>query len=128
MPERLSPDPEQAEAPAQQLVGLLESVANTELYLSRDLAAAVTVVHDVAAKGCATLEAGKEAVGVDELRIAAGYYDQTLRDTLGMMVPETAAAIAEGLEELDEGDADKAAEACGLLLQGLAAGRTALTP
>lgn len=128
MPERLAPDPEQAEAPAQQLVGLLEGVADAELYLGRDLAAAATVVHDVTAKGCASLAAGKEAVGVEELRIAAGYYDQTVRDTLGMMVPETAAAIAAGLEELDEDDADEAAEACGPLLQGLAAGRTALTP
>ena len=46
MPERLSPDPEQAEAPAQQLVGLLEGVADAELYLGRDLGAAAAVVHD----------------------------------------------------------------------------------
>jgi len=127
-PERLSPDPEQAEAPAQQLVGLLEGVADAELYLGRDLAAAATVVCDVAAKGCASLEAGKEALGVEELRIAAGYYDQTVRDTLGMMAPETAAAIAEALEEVDEGGADEAAEACSPLLEGLAEGRAALTP
>ena len=128
MPERLPPDPEQAEAPAQQLVGLLEGVADAELYLGRDLGAAMVVVQYVAAQGCASLEGGKEAVGVEELRIAAGYYDQTVRDTLGMMAPEIAAAVAEGIEELDEGEVDEAAEACGPLREGLAAGRAALTP
>ena len=128
MPESLSPDPEQAEAPAQQLVGLLEGVANAELYLGRDLAAAMAVVHDMAAKGCAALDGGKAAQGVEELKIAAAYYDQTARDTLGMLAPETATAIDEGLEELDEGESDEAAEACGPLLEGLVAGRAALTP
>jgi hypothetical protein len=128
MPEHLSPDLEQAEAPAQQLVGLLEGVADAELYLGRDLAAATAVIHDLAAKGCASLEVGKEALGVEELRIAAAYYGQTVRDTLGMMAPEAAAVIAEGLEALDEGRADEAAEACGPLLEALAAGQAALTP
>lgn len=128
VPERLSPDPEQAEAPAQQLVGLLEGVADTELYLGRDLGAAAEVVHDLAAKGCASLEAGKEAIGLEELRIAVGYYGQTVRDTLGMMAPETAAAIAEGLEKVNEGEADEAAKACVPLLEGLAVGQAALTP
>jgi hypothetical protein len=128
MPEHLSPDPEQAEAPAQQLVGLLEGLAEAELYLGRDLAAATGVVHDLAAKGCASLAAGKEAIGIEELRIAAGYYDQTVRDTLDMMAPEAASAIKDGLEEVDEGEADEVAEACSPLLNALAEGRLALTP
>jgi hypothetical protein len=128
MPDRLSPDPEQAEAPAQQLVALLEGVADAELYLGRDLAAAMAVVDDVAAQGCASLAAGKAALGVEQLRIAAAYYDQTVVDTLGMIAPDTAAAVAEGLGEVDEGEAGELAEACGPLLRGLAAGRTALTP
>ena len=128
MPEQISPDPEQAEAPAQQLVALLEGVADAELYLGRDLAAAMTVVNDVAAQGCAALAAGQAGLGVEKLRIAAAYYDQTVVDTLGMIAPDTAAVIAEALEEVDEGEADELAEACGPLLQGLAAGRTALTP
>ena len=103
-------------------------MADAELYLGRDLAAAMVVVQYVAAQGCASLEGGKEAVGVEELRIAAGYYDQTVRDTLGMMAPEIAAAVAEGIEELDEGEVDEAAEACGPLREALAAGRAALTP
>jgi hypothetical protein len=86
------------------------------------------VVHDVAVKGCASLDAGKAPLGVEELKIAAAYYDQTVRDTLGMVAPETATAIDEGLEELDEGEADDAAQACGPLLAGLVAGRAALTP
>lgn len=128
MPERLSPDPEQAEAPAQQLVGLLEGVADAELYLGRDLAAAAGVVHDLAVQGCGSLEAGKEAVGVEELQIAAAYYDQTVSDTLGLIAPEAAETIKEGLGEVGEGEADELAEACGPLLQALAEGKAALTP
>lgn len=128
MPERLSSDPEQAEAPAQQLVGLLEGIADAELYLGRDLAAATAVVHDLAVKGCTLLEAGKEALGVEELRVAAAYYGQTVRDTLGMMAPEAAAAIAEVLEELDEGEADEVANTCGPLLEAFAAGQASLAP
>lgn len=127
MPEHLSPDPEQAEAPAQQLVGLLEGVADAELYLGRDLAVAAGVVHDLAAEGCASLKKN-EALGVERLRIAAAYYDQTVRDTLGLMAPEAAATIKEGLEEVGEGEADELAEACGPLVKALAEGKAALTP
>ena len=45
-----------------------------------------------------------------------------------LLAPEPAAAIAEGLEALDEGEADEAAEACGPLLEALASGQAALTP
>jgi hypothetical protein len=128
LPEQLSPDPEQAEAPAQQLVGVLEGVADAELYLGRDLAAASGVVHDLAAQGCASLEAGQAAVGVEQLRIAAAYYAQTVSDTLGLMAPETAEAVDERLEEVGEGNADELAEACGPLLQALTEGKAALTP
>jgi hypothetical protein len=128
MPEQLSPDPEQAEAPAQQLVGVLEGVADAELYLGRDLATASGVVHDLAAQGCASLETAQVAVGVEQLQIAAAYYAHTMSDTLGLMAPETADAIREGLEEIGEGDAGEPAEACGPLLQALTEGKAALTP
>ena len=128
MPERLSPDPEQAEAPAQQLVGLLEGVADAELYLGRDLGTAAAVIRELTDQGCASLQAGKAALGVEELRIAAAYYGQTVHDTLGMMAPEAAEAIEEGLEELDQGEAVEAAKACGPLLEALANGQAALTP
>ena len=127
-PEHLSADPEQAEAPAQQLVGLLEGVADAELYLGRDLAVAAGVVHDLTAEGCASLKQKKEALGIERLRIAAAYYGQTVRDTLGLLAPEAAATIKAGLKEVDEGEADELAEACGPLLAALAEGKAALTP
>jgi hypothetical protein len=128
MPEQISPDPEQAEAPAQMLVGLLEGVANTDLYPGRDLAGATGLVHGIAAKGCETIQAGDGGVGLEELRIAAAYYRQTVADTLVVMAPETGEAVAERIEALDAGEAEAAAEACGPLLEALAAGQEALAP
>ena len=129
MPEHLSPDPEQAEAPAQQLVGLLEGVADAELYLGRDLGVAAGVVHDLAAEGCASLKKKKtQALGVERLRIAAAYYGQTVSDTLGLLAPEAAETIKEGFEEAGEGEVDELEEACGPLVKALAEGKAALTP
>ena len=111
MPERLSPDPEQAEAPAQQLVGLLEGVADAELYLGRDLAAAAARrPRRWRRRDAPRWQAGKEALGVEELRIAAAYYGQTVRDTLGMMAPEAAAAIAEGTRGARRGGSRRGGE------------------
>lgn len=128
MPETLSPDPEQAEAPAQQLVGLLEAVTNADLYPGRDLGAAAARVHDIAAEGCEAFAAGDAGVGLERLTIAAAYYDQTVADTLGLLAPESAEAIDDHLEAVEEGEADEAAAACAPLLDALAAGREALMP
>jgi hypothetical protein len=126
LPARLSPDPEQAEAPAQMLVGLLEGVADADLYPGRNLAAAAGLVHSIAAGACARIEAGDDDVGAEELRIAGAYYDQTVADTLVVLAPDAGAAIAESLDSLDEGEATTGP--CAPLLAALEAGREALTP
>jgi hypothetical protein len=128
MPERISPDPEQAEAPAQMLVGLLEGVANADLYPGRDLAGTTGLVHGIAAMGCEKIEAGEGGRGLEELRIAAAFYGQTVADTLVVMAPETGEAISERIEALRAGGSQEAAEACAPLLEALAVGQEVLTP
>lgn len=126
-PDSLSPDPEEAEAPAHRLVGLLEVVADANLYPGRDLAGAATLVAGLAEKGCADLAAGAGPMGMETLAIAAAYHDQTLADTLGVIAPEAAEATEEALEPLEDGAVEEMAEACPALLAGLQAGGAALT-
>lgn len=127
-PEALSADPEQAEAPAQQLVGLLEAVTDADLYPGRDLPGAADRVRDIVVAGCEALDDGDADVGLETLTIAATYYGSTLADTLVVMAPEAGDAIAENLESVQESEPGEAVEACPPLLDALAAGRKALGP
>lgn len=126
-PERLSPDPEEAEAPAHRLVGLLEAAADANLYPGRDLAGAVALVSGLADQGCAAIAAGQGPQGLETLAVAAAYHDQTLADTLGVIAPEAAEAIDAAFEPLEEGEAEEMAESCPALLAGLRSGGEALT-
>lgn len=128
LPDTLAADPEQAEAPAQQLVGLLEATANADLYPGRDIAGAAARVHDIAASGCKALAAGDTGTGAEALTIAAAYYGSTVGDTLGVMAPDAAEAVEHGLDAVGESDPAEAAEACPALLDALATGQKALTP
>jgi hypothetical protein len=119
MPERLSPDPEEAEAPAHQLVGLTEVVARAGLYPSRDLGAAADVVRDLAAEGCEMLPSDSPK-GRELLAIAAAYHGRLLADPLSVMAPEAEERITEGF-----GDRGEAPE-CGALLDALGTARKAL--
>jgi len=125
-PQSMSPDPEQAEAPAQQFVGLIEAVSNADLYPGRDLAGAARMVREIAASGCEAIAAQDGGVGFERIRVASAYYAQTIEATLGVMAPEAASAVAEGLEALGDPDADAAA--CAPLLAALEAGQEKLTP
>lgn len=120
-PARLSPDPEEAEAPAHRLAGAAEVVAKADLYPGRDLGAAAGMVRDLAGEGCAALGANPGR-GKELLAIAAGYQDQLLADPLGVMAPETEDEIAGGFEALRAGGAPD----CDRLLKALDAARGAL--
>ncbi|MFO1143693.1 MAG: hypothetical protein U1E59_15170 [Amaricoccus sp.] len=129
VPSTLSADPEEAEAPSHQLVTLLETVTQADLYPGRDLPGAAALVHDLAQKGCEALKSDdKRDLGIEELAIARGYYGQTIGDTLSMMAPDASQAIAHGFiamtQEADEIDPDD----CGPLLEALAQGKQALAP
>lgn len=127
-PETLSPDPEEAEGPSHRLVGLLEVVADANLYPGRDLARAAGLVADLADQGCAAIAAGEGPKGLETLAIAAAYHEQALADTLGVIAPEAAEAVDENLEPLEDGEAEAMAAACPALLDALKSGGVALAP
>ena len=116
-PGRLASDPEEAEGHAQMLVGLMEPLADAELYPGRDLGAALTTVADLAARGCGAAH-GPE-VGAELMLIAAGRYEETLGATLGVLAPGAHEAIAGALEA--PGD-------CAALAAGLERAGEALAP
>lgn len=129
VPEHLSPDPEEAEAPSHQVVTLLETVTKADLYPGRDLAGTGALVHDLAQGGCKALASKKDrAVGAEKLTIAAGYYGQIMKNTVAMMAPDAAAAIEAAFASLREAMPEGDAHVCGPLLNALAKGQAALTP
>lgn len=116
-PARLSPNPEDAESIAQQTVGLLEQATDADLYPGRDPGAAAGLVHRIASEGCARLDADPER-GAEDLAVAAAYHAAIVQDTLSLLAPGRAAAVAAGFETGD----------CGPLLDALSAGQQALSP
>lgn len=127
-PEALSADPEEAEAPAQQLVGLIEAATDADLYPGRDLPGAADRVRDIALAGCRALDAGDAAIGRERLSIAAAYFGSTVADTLAVMAPEAGDAIAGSFARVEAPELARATAACPPLLDALAAGRRALGP
>lgn len=121
VPERLSPDPEEAEAPAHALVAAAEGAAQADLYPGRDLGAAAEVVRDLAAKGCGML-GSDERRGRELLAIAGAYGDALLADPLSVMDPEAGAAIGAGFDAAREGESPD----CDALLKALGDAKAAL--
>ncbi|MCA8880731.1 MAG: hypothetical protein KDA73_12435 [Rhodobacteraceae bacterium] len=124
-PPQMAAYPEQAEAPAQQLVGLLETIVDADLYPDRDLVGAVARVRDIAAEGCADLAAGDAGAGREMLMIATALYDRTVAETLAVLAPDLRVAIAQGLQAVRAGGSTAAVRVCPDLLDALAAGREA---
>jgi len=127
-PLRLSPDPEEAEAPSQQLVTLLETVAKADLYPGRDLADAGVLVHELAQLGCKSLASRNRAVGAEELLIAANYYGRTMKNTVAVMAPDSARAIAAAFKSVQNQKSGDRVRACDPLLRAIVEGNVALTP
>lgn len=105
-PAKLDSDPEAAEVVAQALVGQLESAANADLYLARDLQRAMDTVSAIAATGCASGQTDR----THTIRAAAVYFEDSLEAPLSVMAAEPAERIEDALDLLlgDEGDATRA--------------------
>ncbi|MEJ1161714.1 hypothetical protein [Prosthecomicrobium sp. N25] len=127
-PSALSPDPEDAEALAQQLVASLETAVGADLYPGRDFADAAAVIRDLAGDGCAAVAGGAGAAGLERLAIARSYYLRTISAPLKVVAPELAKRIRAGLYPVRDGEGDAMAAACPDLLDALAAGRSVLAP
>ena len=105
-PDDLDADPEAAEVVAQALVGRLESAADADLYLGRDLARALETVGLLSREACED-GAGRGA------RIAAFYFEDALEAPLSVLAPEPALEIEAQLETMETGAADCARLAAG---------------
>lgn len=147
IPAKLPDSPEEAEAPAQSLVGQFEAITGAELYAGRDLARLSGHLADLTASACAAYDAGEDGAGL-EIALAVGMnYAAHLGGLAGLFVPDAADEVAEAFESLgveieiegseeeegedDEDDDDEHAgvdgrEACEELLEGMEAVRAAL--
>lgn len=113
-------NPEEAEAPVQRIIGVLETVVDAELYAGRNLAALAKHLPEELAGACRAYEVGDDALGL-EIAISVGYryLNADLGDFMGFMAPDTHEEIAELIAALtgmsgedddddDEGEADEA--------------------
>ena len=139
-------DPEEAETPAQRMVGFLESVVDASLYSGRDPARLIGHLAEMAADGCARYEAGEDEVGREIMYAVFDHYageTTGLGDLIGLFAPEVHEEAMEGFEHLvvvedddddDEGGDDapagddedeeamEATEACEIVLEAIEEG------
>lgn len=99
-PENLSPNPEEAEDPAQRLVGLLEEVVNASLYSGRDLPRLAAHLTGVAEGACQLYAAGDAEIATEYINAVRDPYRKSLRRLLDLLAPEVHAEIAIRLDAL----------------------------
>lgn len=135
-------NPEEAEAPVQRMIGVLEAVVDAELFPGRDLAALAAHLPEELAGACQAYEAGEDERAL-EVVIGVGhlYFNADLGDFLEFMAPEVHESAAGLITDLtgmggegddEEGEAEDDAEAvdpvtaCGELLEALRAASAVL--
>ncbi len=128
--------PEEAEAPVQRLLGILETVADAELFAGRDMLALSQSLVQTLGPACQAYQAGNDELALEGVFVVGEMYVRYLAGFLGFMAPETHEEAAEviaaltGLEtEEDDDDDDEDEEenehvldhhsACGELLEAL---------
>lgn len=107
-------NPEEAEAPVQRMIGVLETVVDAELFPGRDLAALAAHLPEELAGYCEMYDAGEDERALEGV-IAVGYLylSADLGDFLGFMAPEVHEEALElivaltGLEPEEEGEEDE---------------------
>ena len=106
-PDVLPPNPEEAEAPAQSLVGILESVVDASLYSGRDFGRLAAALVDEVAMACRAYAEGDDAIAAETIFAVAAHYEANLVDMLELFDPDIADAAGGILEALlGLGDAD----------------------
>ncbi len=129
-PETLSPNPEEGEAAAQRLVGLLEEVSGASLYSGRDLPRLGQHLGGLTAEACELYSSGDTELATEYVNAVRDPYRKSLRRLLDLLAPEIHAEIAVRLDALtgreDEPYPDDPAATCGELLESLQQGTEAL--
>lgn len=109
-PAAISGDPEEAEASVQRLLGILETVADAELFADRDLAALSRSSVSTLTPACAAYAAGNDEIGLEGAFAVGEMYVRYLAAFLGFMAPELheqasqAVRALTGLEAEDDDD------------------------
>src|SRR5690606_33577298 len=82
-------NPEEAEAPVQRMIGVLETVVDAELFPGRDLAALAAHLPEELAGYCQAYEAGDDEVALEgAIAVSYLYLTDALGQFLGFMDPE----------------------------------------
>lgn len=108
-------NPEEAEAPVQRMIGVLETVVDAELFPGRDLASLAAHLPEELAGYCEMYDAGQDELALEGV-IAVGhlYLSADLGQFLGFMAPEVheeALELIVALTGLEPEDDDDDAEA-----------------
>ncbi|MBM9595469.1 hypothetical protein [Roseitranquillus sediminis] len=106
-------NPEEAEAPAQRLAGIVESVVGADLFPGRDFARLAAHLAETTGASCAAYEVGDDAIGVEAIIAVHDLYEGELAATAGLFAPEAHAEAQElfpTLAELGEDDDDEGEE------------------
>ena len=129
LPDAFPPNPEEAEAPAQSMVGVLESVTDATLYTGRDLGYLAGFLADFIAPACELYAAGDEELASEAAFAARPHYRKHLRRLLDLVAPEVHEVAGGILDELVEAPGDRPADlpgACRDLYDALIEARNAL--
>ncbi len=79
---------EEAEAPAQRLVGIVERVVDASLYAGRDLGPMTVRLAEVTETACEAYAAGEVALGAEGIYAVRGLYRDYLDGTLSLLLPD----------------------------------------
>lgn len=106
-------DPEEAETPAQRMLGFVETVVDAELYSGRDQGRLIAHLESLAAAGCESYEAGDDAIAREVMYAVFDHYageTTGLGSLIGLFAPEVHEEAMEAFESLvtveEEGDDD----------------------
>ncbi|HET9026017.1 MAG TPA: hypothetical protein VFN07_00620, partial [Trueperaceae bacterium] len=128
-PEAITGSPEEAEAPVQRMLGVIEAVTDAELFAGRDLKELAGHLATEAAGTCALYRAGNDAVALEGMFAIGELYVRYLADFLDFMVPEVheeayevingiTGLESESAEDDDDEDEDEEAQALDADLAG----------
>jgi hypothetical protein len=129
IPESFPANPEEAEAPAQSMVGVFETVVDASLYTGRDLGRLASHLADLVAPACELYAAGETELASETAFAVRPHYRKHLRRLLDLVAPEVHGVAGGILDELvaeeDERPADLGG-ACRDLHDALVEARSAL--
>jgi hypothetical protein len=112
-PEQFTGNPEEAESPAQRLVGIIETVVDADLYPGRDHAALAAHLAEITGPACAAYQAGDDEVAAETIYAVQSLYGDHLGELTNLFDPELNERVETlfgGMITVEEEDDDEAGE------------------